>query len=120
MYCLFCSIYRTLLGDPAFFASLIGTSTELVQGFADLWLALRASLPRPLDPEKFYQFGQTVKALYKAEVSWMAEKCTNVTFHKIVDHPREILNQIPDTLRVAMLDEGPLEVCTNFDLSLSK
>ena len=104
------SSFRVLLGDPEFFASLIGTSVDLVQGFSDIWLALRASLPRPLDPEKFYTFGQQVKAIYKAEVPWMAEKNMLVTFHKIVDHPREILERIPDTLRVSMLDEGPLEV----------
>ena len=42
-----------------------------MQGFADLWLALRSCLPRPLDPEKYYAFGQQVKARFVEEVPWM-------------------------------------------------
>ena len=40
-----------------------------------------------LDPQKFYEFGQRVKAKYIEEVPWMKNNI-NVTFHKIVDHPR--------------------------------
>ena len=31
------------------------------------------------------------------------------TLHKLWDHPREVLARLPDTLRLAMLEEGPLE-----------
>ena len=66
--------FRVLLGDPRFFAACIGTSEQLVQGFADLWLALRSCLPRPLDPEKYYAFGQQVKDRFVDEVPWMKVK----------------------------------------------
>ena len=98
-----------MLGEPEFLAGQIGLTTILVQGFGDLWLALRSYLPRPLDPEKYYQFGQTVKQRFKDEVPWMKENI-NVTFHKVVDHPREILTQVPDTLRISLLSEEGLEV----------
>ena len=71
-------------------AGQIGLTTILVQGFGDLWLALRSYLPRPLDPEKYYQFGQTVKQRFKDEVPWMKNNM-NVTFHKVVDHPRHTI-----------------------------
>ena len=98
-----------MLGEPEFLAGQIGLTTILVQGFGDLWLALRSYLPRPLDPEKYYQFGQTVKERFKDEVPWMKDNM-NVTFHKVVDHPREILTQVPDTLRISLLSEEGLEV----------
>ena len=98
-----------MLGEPEFLAGQIGLTTILVQGFGDLWLALRSYLPRPLDPEKYYQFGQTVKQRFKDEVPWMKDNI-NVTFHKVVDHPREILTQVPDTLRISLLSEEGLEV----------
>ena len=101
--------FRSLLGEPEFLAGQIGLTTILVQGFGDLWLALRSYLPRPLDPEKYYQFGQTVKQRFKDEVPWMKDNI-NVTFHKVVDHPREILTQVPDTLRISLLSEEGLEV----------
>ena len=48
----------------------IGTSEQLVQGFSDLW----SCLPRPLDPEKYYAFGQQVKARFVREVPWTKVK----------------------------------------------
>ena len=75
----------------------------------DLWLALRSHLPRPLDPVKFHNFGQEVKQRYLDELPWMRNDM-NVTFHKIVDHSKEILEKIPDTLRISMFDEEPIEV----------
>ena len=51
---------------------------------------------------------QRVKSLYEAELPWM-EDDQSPTLHKVWDHPREVLARLPDTLRLAMLEEGPLE-----------
>ena len=81
-----------------------------------MWDCLRIQTPRPLCPDKFYNMCQGVKDLYEAELSWM-EDDQSPTLHKVWDHPREVLERLPDTLRIAMLEEGPLE---GVKFSLSK
>lgn len=74
-----------------------------------MWIAIREDLPRPLDPVKFYNFSQGVKSRYEAEIPWMAEKDMSPTFHKIADHPKLVLEKLPETLRIWMFNEEAIE-----------
>ena len=94
--------------DTVFFAWIVGCSVELLDGIKILWIALREPLPRPLDPLKFYNFAQTVKTLYERDLEWM-KKDIAPTLHKVWDHPLEVLERVPDTLRISMMNEEPLE-----------
>ena len=97
-----------IFGNPKDFAELIGVSVELVQGINLLWIALREPLPRPLDTTKFYNFAQTVKARYERELPWM-EDDFSPTLHKICDHPKEVIDRLPVTLHISMLNEEAKE-----------
>ena len=87
---------------------MIGVSVELIEGIKNLWIALREPLPRPIDVEKFYVFAQKVKAQYHSDLPWM-KNFFSVTLHKVCDHPREVLQKLPNTLRISMLTEEPKE-----------
>ena len=99
---------RKVFLDTIYFAWIVGCSVELIDGLKILWIALREPLPRPLCPVKFYNFGQTVKSLYERDLEWM-KKDIAPTLHKVWDHPREVLERVPDTLRISMMNEEPLE-----------
>ena len=49
-----------------------------------------------------------MKAQYRTDLPWM-KKDMSPTLHKVVDHPREVLARLPDTLRISMLTEEALE-----------
>ena len=51
--------------DPKFLAAQIGASEELVKGLINVWTAIKENLV--LCPKKFYDYCQTVKALYVEE-----------------------------------------------------
>ena len=87
---------------------IIGVSKELLDGIHIMWIALREDLPRPLDPLKFYNFCQTVKARYQEELKWMKNDMSP-TFHKVADHAQLVLASLPETLRIWMMSEEPLE-----------
>ena len=99
---------RKVFLDTIYFAWIVGCSVELIDGLKILWIALREPLPRPLCPVKFYNFGQTVKSLYERDLEWM-KKDISPTIHKVWDHPREVLERVPETLRISMMNEEPLE-----------
>ena len=86
----------------------MGVSIELITGLHNLWIALREPLPRPLCPTKFYNYAQSVKRIYERDLSWMIDDISP-TLHKIWDHPKTVLEQIPETLRIWMMNEEPLE-----------
>lgn len=87
---------------------MIGVSVKLIEGIRDLWIALREPLPRPLCPKKFFDFAQKVKAQYLHDLPWMKDSISP-TLHKICDHPKKVLERLPDTLRISMLSEEPIE-----------
>ena len=89
-------------------AFIVGVSEELILGIKLLWIAIREPLPRPLDPKKFYDFGQKVKATYDRDLPWMKDFFSS-TLHKICDHPEEVLDRLPDTLRMGMMSEEAKE-----------
>ena len=99
---------RTIFKYVIELAYIVNVSVDLIQGIKDMWDCLRIQTPRPLCPNKFYNMCQRVKSLYEAELPWM-EDDQSPTLHKVWDHPREVLARLPDTLRLAMLEEGPLE-----------
>ena len=99
---------RTIFKYVIELAYIVNVSVDLIQGIKDMWDCLRIQTPRPLCPDKFYNMCQRVKSLYEAELPWM-EDDQSPTLHKVWDHPREVLARLPDTLRLAMLEEGPLE-----------
>ena len=99
---------RTIFKYVIELAYIVNVSVDLIQGIKDMWNCLRIQTPRPLCPDKFYNMCQRVKSLYEAELPWM-EDDQSPTLHKVWDHPREVLARLPDTLRLAMLEEGPLE-----------
>ena len=100
--------FRRVFADVKFFAYIVGVSEELILGIKLRWIALRTPLPRPIDPVKFYNFGQKVKALYDRDLPWMKDNFSG-TLHKVVDHPIEVLERLPHTLRMSMLTEEAKE-----------
>ena len=96
------NVWRRIFKDVKYFATICGVSEALIQMICDLWIALREPLPRPIDPEKLYNFGQKIKDQYDKDVPWMKNHFST-TLHKIIDHPREVLKRLPDTLRISML-----------------
>ena len=94
--------------DTRYFSYIIGVSKELLDGIHIIWIALRADLPRPLDPQKFWHFCQGVKSRYVTELTWM-KKDMSPTLHKVEDHAQLVLGSLPETIRIWMLSEEALE-----------
>ena len=81
-------------------AEQIGASTELVTGLINIWIALRENIV--LDPRKFYEYCQEVKAMFVQEYP---DYSLNPATTKVIDHAHLILQKMPESLTVAMLSE---------------
>ena len=95
---------RRAFEDPEFLARQIGVSTELVTKLSNVWIALKVGLP--LDADKFGQYCDGVKELYRHEVPWAK---MNPATHRIIDHGALLLRVLPPGLNISMLSEEPLE-----------
>ena len=100
--------YRRVFSDVKYFAYIVGVSEDLIFGIKILWIALREPLPRPICPVKFYNYGQKVKAQYEIDLPWMMDNFSS-TLHKVCDHPKEVLERLPATLRMSMMTEEAKE-----------
>ena len=95
---------RTAYANAEFTAENFEIHLDIVQGFHNVWIALRA--PFKILPDKFKSYCKWLRLRYYELYPW-AE--LNVSVHKILDHGHLFLRHVPDTLTLSVFSEENLE-----------
>ena len=97
---------RKALNKPKFLARVFGIPLSFINRIRTLLLAIRSTNIDPLDPAKVKDFCDDTIDQYYLLFPWAP---MNPTLHMLLAHLPEILENVPEGMKIGYFSEEPLE-----------